>query len=201
MGRILAWRIPGTTIYIGPHWYCCILMLAFIVGCGWSYISGVHDQREIIIGVIITSLSTLAFLRCAFSNPGVLEAAAVCWLDPPEIAGEEGAEQNKDANADSSDPRSLAVHERNDSRSGHLRRIDCDELRNRSARGRRCGYCDVVQPYGCMHCDFCGVCVEGFDHHCPWMGKCIGKDNICEFYTFIVVGLVSLGYIFWKSVI
>ena len=35
------------------------------------------------------------------------------------------------------------------------------------------------------HCPECGVCVEGYDHHCPWTGKCIGRKTINYFYTFI----------------
>ena len=26
----------------------------------------------------------------------------------------------------------------------------------------------------------------GFDHHCPWTSKCIGKGNIISFYLFIL---------------
>ena len=36
-----------------------------------------------------------------------------------------------------------------------------------------------------FHCFECGVCVEGYDHHCPWTGKCIGRKTINYFYTFI----------------
>ena len=35
------------------------------------------------------------------------------------------------------------------------------------------------------HCNECGICVEGYDHHCPWVGKCIGRKTISFFYTFI----------------
>lgn len=42
------------------------------------------------------------------------------------------------------------------------------------------------------HCFDCNVCVEGYDHHCPWTGKCIGKNNLIYFYTF----LVSILFIF-----
>ena len=38
---------------------------------------------------------------------------------------------------------------------------------------------------GISHCDECGVCVEGYDHHCPWTGKCIGRKTIYYFYTFL----------------
>lgn len=35
------------------------------------------------------------------------------------------------------------------------------------------------------HCYDCGVCVEGYDHHCPWIGKCVGRKNLFAFYVFV----------------
>ena len=35
------------------------------------------------------------------------------------------------------------------------------------------------------HCEYCGVCIEGYDHHCPWTGKCIGKKTLFYFNTFL----------------
>jgi hypothetical protein len=28
------------------------------------------------------------------------------------------------------------------------------------------------------------VCIAGLDHHCPWIGKCIGKGNMHQFAWF-----------------
>ncbi len=36
-----------------------------------------------------------------------------------------------------------------------------------------------------FHCPECDVCIEGYDHHCPWTGKCIGKKTTYFFYTFL----------------
>ena len=44
------------------------------------------------------------------------------------------------------------------------------------------------------HCFECNVCVEGYDHHCPWTGKCIGKRNIFAFYIFITSIIFSFVY-------
>ena len=43
------------------------------------------------------------------------------------------------------------------------------------------------------HCPDCDICVEGHDHHCPWTGKCIGKNNLTSFYIFIfsIFALIS----------
>ena len=37
-----------------------------------------------------------------------------------------------------------------------------------------CEHCDYYQPPRAVHCRDCNVCIAGFDHHCVWMGTCIG---------------------------
>jgi hypothetical protein len=49
-----------------------------------------------------------------------------------------------------------------------------------------CDYCDSFRPPGAVHCRVCNICIGGFDHHCPWTGKCIGRNNVKVFRIFIV---------------
>ena len=37
-----------------------------------------------------------------------------------------------------------------------------------------CEICDYYQPPRAVHCPACNVCIAGFDHHCVWMGTCVG---------------------------
>ena len=51
-------------------------------------------------------------------------------------------------------------------------------------------YCPICKIYvnknsKTVHCRKCGLCIEGFDHHCGWIGKCIAKNNKYEFYFLI----------------
>ncbi len=45
------------------------------------------------------------------------------------------------------------------------------------------------------HCFECNICVEGYDHHCPWISKCVGRRNTTTFYIFIISTLFLFAYI------
>lgn len=54
-----------------------------------------------------------------------------------------------------------------------------------SVRNWTCTYCNVVQPPRAKHCHDCDKCVLQFDHHCVWLGTCIGQGNHCRFWWYI----------------
>ena len=55
---------------------------------------------------------------------------------------------------------------------------------DRASQYRFCDRCKVWQPPDGVHCPECNVCVAGYDHHCVWMGTCIGKRNYRQFVKF-----------------
>jgi len=48
-----------------------------------------------------------------------------------------------------------------------------------------CTVCNVRKDNDTYHCYDCEVCIRGYDHHCPWTGKCIGKNNMIPFNLFV----------------
>ncbi|CAD8212537.1 unnamed protein product [Paramecium pentaurelia] len=51
---------------------------------------------------------------------------------------------------------------------------------------KSCQLCTLIKEQGTYHCSKCDICVRGYDHHCPWVGKCIGEANIIEFQMFLL---------------
>lgn len=54
-----------------------------------------------------------------------------------------------------------------------------------SSRSWTCTYCNIIQPPRSKHCHDCDKCVLQFDHHCVWLGTCIGKRNHRRFWWYI----------------
>ena len=48
-----------------------------------------------------------------------------------------------------------------------------------------CKTCYIVKPFRSHHCNDCGNCIYNFDHHCPWIGGCVGGRNYVYFFTFL----------------
>ena len=59
-------------------------------------------------------------------------------------------------------------------------------IRGRKFKVKFCSTCHIFRGPGVSHCKKCDNCVENFDHHCPWLGNCIGKNNYYYFFLFLI---------------
>ena len=56
-------------------------------------------------------------------------------------------------------------------------------------------FCNKCQAYrkgrSPVHCTACGNCVVGFDHHCPYIGTCVGSASYPYFFGFLFFGTAA----------
>ena len=48
-----------------------------------------------------------------------------------------------------------------------------------------CEPCGWAIPLRAIHCRTCEKCVRRYDHHCPWVGNCVGERNYRFFYLYV----------------
>ncbi|EFJ44945.1 hypothetical protein VOLCADRAFT_106181 [Volvox carteri f. nagariensis] len=135
---------------------------------------------------VALSINVLAHYAVRFSDPG--------WASPPSPADSAQAAASRAA-APTFLPSSPSVP---------TYVTDCESAAPLATTAALDGNNPVLCPLcGCLrrapattHCRYCNRCVEGFDHHCMWLGVCVGTRNHHLFARYIAVqaAVVLLGF-------
>ncbi|XP_018556803.1 palmitoyltransferase ZDHHC18-B isoform X1 [Lates calcarifer] len=117
-----------------------------------------------VIGGVLFVFVVITLLQTSFTDPGILPRAT-----PDEAADIEKQIDNTGNTSYRPPPRTKEVL-----------------INQQVVKLKYCFTCKMFRPPRTSHCSLCDNCVERFDHHCPWVGNCVGKRNYRFFYTFIV---------------
>ncbi|XP_064408241.1 palmitoyltransferase ZDHHC18a isoform X3 [Latimeria chalumnae] len=108
-----------------------------------------------IIGGVLFFFVMSSLLRTSFTDPGILPRAT-----PDEAADLEKQIDSSGLSTYRPPPRTKEV-----------------VINGQVVKLKYCFTCKMFRPPRTSHCSLCDNCVERFDHHCPWVGNCVGKRS------------------------
>lgn len=163
-GRLMMARQTGV-FYVTVVLIVGTCTLFFVCDC--PYLAREISPAIPAVAAVLFLFVMSALFRTSFSDPGVIPRAS-----PEEAADIE--KQIEVPNGSSSPtfrppPRTKEV-----------------VVSGQTVKLKYCFTCKIFRPPRASHCSLCDNCVERFDHHCPWVGNCVGKRNYRYFYVFII---------------
>ncbi|KAJ3587495.1 hypothetical protein NHX12_011092 [Muraenolepis orangiensis] len=178
-GRVMMARQKGV-FYLTLFLIVGTCALFFAFECPYL---AIHLSPTVPVFAAVLFLFVMAMLlRTSFSDPGVLPRAL-----PEEASFIEMEIEAANGN--------VPAGQRPPPR---IRNV---QINSQIVKLKYCYTCKIFRPPRASHCSICDNCVDRFDHHCPWVGNCVGKRNYRFFYLFTLSLSLLTIYIFTFDIV
>lgn len=158
--------ICGGRVLLGPD-ARSLYLSAFLIGCpAFTFIINMlirikehepaYGYGVLLAGIILTFLDFMFLYLTSLGDPGIIPRNA----RPPE---DEECMSTSSMEWISGKSQSL-----------RLPRTKDVVVNGYTVKVKFCDTCKLYRPPRASHCSICNNCVQKFDHHCPWVGQCIG---------------------------
>lgn len=164
-------------IYIGPKFYFGLLTEVYLIIYSLLFFNFIliennrkYTYFNYILHIFLLIILIIFDNLCIFSNPGALPIQKNIVTN------------NKAIN-------SIYINDSNNEKDYFY------YVKGVRFRIKFCSTCLLFRSINTSHCRICNICINNFDHHCPWVGNCIGGLNYNYFIIFVLVLNIKIYYI------
>jgi len=120
-----------------------------------------------------TFLSSVSYLSAALTDPGFLKRSGTRAPNPVAIGRQIYDRIRGDDKS--------TLFKKNEEMDIEMAPLDEEKV----LQDRLCKRCMIKQPLRTKHCRDCDWCIRTHDHHCPWLGNCVGENNRAYYLSLI----------------
>ena len=141
---------------VGPDWIFVAFVFAaiIVINIVILYVISPIGWIPVVIGLVGAICLLVTYAQTVFSDPGIIykndftpQVPTVSYTPPDQTSDIESNSNRNEKSPFAVSPNTVMPS---------------------VPHTIECGQCDLRRPYTARHCEYCKVCIDNLDHHCPW---------------------------------